>query len=217
MNINAQVCERRGNWPQTSHSVQSSCLAGKTNFSPFFFFFFVRNRRHSTIGWIVFLVEVKSVSAWKIHDPEKVIFNEYLWAMSFLIRALQVLWSLPLRLACDFYQKPLNQNEGNGLDILSSNSFGFFCYASSLHMKQHRSMLFISPLLQHSFPSFYDPSTNMKEHLKDIILFLYFLTLKIFCPLFVKDSDQVVLELQSFFSIGSVSEFYIPSVFTFKM
>lgn len=68
-------------------------------------FFFVWNRRHSTIGWILFLVEVKSVSAWKIHDPEKVIFNEYLWAMSFLIRAVQVFWSLPLRLACDFYQK----------------------------------------------------------------------------------------------------------------
>lgn len=97
--------EHRGNWPRTSHSVQSSCLAGKTNFSPFFFF--VWNRRHSTIGWILFLVEVKSVSAWKIHDPEKVIFNEYLWAMSFLIRAVQVFWSLPLRLACDFYQKNL--------------------------------------------------------------------------------------------------------------
>lgn len=119
MNINAQCGERRGNWPWTSRSVQSSCLAGKTNFSPFF----VRNRWHSTIGWILCLVEVKSVSAWKIHDPEKVIFNEYLWAMSFLIRAVQVFWSLPQRLACDFLQKPVNQNEGNGLDTLTSDSF----------------------------------------------------------------------------------------------
>lgn len=54
------------------------------------------------MGSVLFPAEVKPVSAWKIHDPEKVIFNEYLWEMSFLIRAVQVLRSLPLSLASDF-------------------------------------------------------------------------------------------------------------------
>lgn len=70
-----------------------------------------------------------------------------------------------------------------GLIYCRLTHFGFFCYASSLHIKQHCSRLFISLLLQYFFPSFQDPNTNIKEHLKDIILFLYFFNLKNILPI----------------------------------